>query len=519
MSAPASELQRSSPRPRFSPTAIRGAAVLCHVGRMWQLAAAVLASTAIAIPFFRSEVSLLPGILGPSAALAAIGFALSRRFRAAADAPIGLPDTAAVVVSAWLGAILTAAVILMLTASLSFSQAIFEATSGLTTTGLSVVDVSAAPSTVLYFRSTLQLAGGLGLAILAVAVLGGSAASGLSESEGRPDRIVPNIAASAALAAKLYAGYTVVGVIALLIAGMGFFDAVNHAYAAISTGGFSTRPESVGAFPSVLVEVVLIVLMFVGATNFLVAHRLMRDRGRGASKNEEIRTAVVVLAIAIPFLFAAVTAPLYESTPKAVRAAVFEAVSALTTTGYQSVSYADWAPAGWFMITLLMIIGGGAGSTAGGVKLSRLYVGAITVAAELRGLLMPRGTVTTVRLHREGRRISVGADHIRRLAAFCAAYLFALAIGALVLMAHGFELGASLFEAASALGTAGLSVGVTSASNPPLVLWSQSWLMLLGRLEIFALLVGMIRIGALVAGQLPRRGAVPCRKRPAAVPQ
>jgi trk system potassium uptake protein TrkH len=131
---------------------------------------------------------------------------------------------------------------------LNFTQAVFESTSGWTTTGLSVVDVSVAPRLVLLYRSLMQLAGGAGLAVIMLSALAGPAGTGLSAAEGRADQLVPNVRRSAKLVVTIYSGYVIFGGVALNLAGMGWFDALNHAFAAISTGGFSTRAESIGSW-------------------------------------------------------------------------------------------------------------------------------------------------------------------------------------------------------------------------------------------------------------------------------
>jgi trk system potassium uptake protein TrkH len=195
-------------------------------------------------------------------------------------------------------------------------------------------------------------------------------------------------------------------------------------------------------------------------------------------------------------MFVFVTSSVYGGVGKQLRVAIFEVVSALTTTGYSTTTYSGWPAMGILVLILLMIIGGGTGSTAGAMKQHRAHLLARAVFWEIRRLWLPARTVTDASVWRGDGKISVSDRDVVQIAVFAVAYLSIFVLGAGVLVACGFGLQESLFEYASALGTVGLSVGVTSASAPAPVLWAEVVGMLLGRLEIFIVLVALRKLFA-----------------------
>lgn len=408
-------------------------------------------------------------------------------------------EGAVIVVLTWAAVCLASAWPFLGASELGFTHALFEAVSGWTTTGLSVVDVTEASPLLLYWRSAMQLAGGAGFAILMLAALGasggaGSPGAGLPAAEGRGEQLVPQVRQSAKLVVSLYAGYAALGTALFLTAGMAPFDAVNHAFAAVSTGGFSTVPDSIGHWDSAAVEAVTLPLMVLGNLSFLTVHALLRGKLRAAARDGEVRLMAAALPLAAGAVFALVCRDLYPTLGKQVRVAVFETVTALTTTGFSTVGYGGWSGFGIWVLLVLMVVGGGTCSTAGGLKQARVYRLAVALAWELRRPLRPRRWVAQPFFWQAERRCFLDDAQVRQLAAFATLYLAALASGTAVLAAHGYGLQESLFEFASALGTVGLSVGVTSAATPAAVLWAEIAAMLLGRLEFFVIFVGTAKL-------------------------
>jgi trk system potassium uptake protein TrkH len=445
------------------------------------------------------------GFLLPGLALVAGGLLLWKRLESEPTL-LTLQEGGVIVLLSWVAACVASAVPLMAAEGLGPTRAIFEAVSGWTTTGLSVVDVTLAKPVTLLWRSIMQLAGGAGLAIITLSAITGGGGPSLSAAEGRAEQLAPNVLASARLVVRIYTAYVAVGVLALRAAGMSGFDAVNHAFCALSTGGFSTHPESIGFWDSAAIESVTLLLMIFGGMNFVTAWVLFRGRLRAFGKNGEVRLFAVTAVACALLLLALTCAPLYSTVSKALRVAVFETVTALTTTGYSTVGYGNWNAFGILLIIVLMLIGGAAGSTAGGVKQYRVHLLFRSLVRELRRPFLPRTAVVDDSVWQGEERVSIGDARVRTVGAFVFLYLATWLGGAAILAAHGYTLSESLFEFASAVGTVGLSVGITGPDAPRLVLWAETVGMLLGRLEFFVVLASAAKIVRDTA-RMVRRGS------------
>lgn len=468
--------------------------LLGYIGGLWIIIALTILSPLLLLPFYPEEVRHAPIFLMVGVPLGIAAFILRWRTRIA-DAPSpNVQEGMVAVLIAWVGAIIVGAIPLMLLADLNFTQAIFESTSGWTTTGLSVVDVEAVPRIVLFYRSTIQLVGGAGFAIIVLSSIVGPMGSGISRAEGRDDQLAPNVRQSAALVLRIYVTYIVLGTVALALAGMGLFDAINHAFAALSTGGFSTRAASIGYWDSPAIEAVILILMLLGTLNYLTAYVLLRGKFKAVSRNGEIRLMAVLLPAVSFLLLVGVGLAGYESLGKAVRVVIFEATSAISTTGFSTVSYTAWPGFGWMVLIIVMLIGGGSGSTAGGIKQLRVYVLLHSLYWEIRSAFISDRAVNRPVIWRGEQRDVLTDAQIRRTALFVFLYMMLYFGGVLIFVAHNIEIDAALFEVASVLSTVGLSVGVTAVDAPPTLLWAMSVGMLLGRLEFLALVIGVLKL-------------------------
>lgn len=376
-------------------------------------------------------------------------------------------------------------------AKLNFTQGLFETVSGWTTTGLTVIDVTHVPNILLLWRSIMQFSGGAGLAIIMLAIFSIPVGAGLYRVEGRSDQLVPHVLRSAKLVVMLYSAYAVVGTIGYILAEMNVFDAINHSLCAVSTGGFSTHAESIGYWDSPIIEAVSIPLMILGNMNFLTAYILFRGKIFSFFRNGEIKTGAMLLATGILILFFLVTAFLFPTLDKQLRVAIFETVTAVTTTGYSTVSYHGWPAQGFLTIIILMLIGGETCSTAGGIKKFRIFLLFKSFLWEVRRTLLPRRAVIENHIYQGDSKIFVTEKMIASTGSFFFIYLSMWMAGAIVTAAFGYDLKDSLFEYASSLGTVGLSVGITGPNTPPVILWMEIIGMFLGRLEFFVVFVAI----------------------------
>ena len=477
----------------------RYGSIASFTGLVMALCGLIMLSPLAALPWWPEESRFAGAFLLPSLVLAVPDLALWKIFQNRRGSVLSIQDGGVIVLVSWVVVTMVSAVPLMLSVNLHFTQAFFESISGWTTTGLSMVEVEKAPRVILLWRSVMQLAGGAGMAIILVTLAGGPLGPGFAVAEGRSDQLVPHVRRSARLVLTIYAGYAASCTVALAAAGMSWFDAANHAFAAVSTGGFSTRGASLGHWDSGWIEAITIAYMLLGSTNFQVAYLLFRGRFRGVWHNGEVRTAALLSATQIPLLVVLATGAAYVGFGRQLRAATFEVVTAITTTGFTTSAgavYDGWPRLGLCLLVPLMIIGGGTGSTAGGIKQHRSHLLARAVGWELRRLSLPARAVVDTSIWRGDECVRVSDRGIVQAATFVVAYLMIYTVGVGVLLACGSGLQESLFEYASALGTVGLSVGVTSASAPAPVLWAEIAGMFLGRLEIFIVLIALRKLVA-----------------------
>ncbi len=380
----------------------------------------------------------------------------------------------------------------------AFDDALFESVSGFTGTGATVLTpIEGNGAGLLLWRQATQWYGGMGVIVLAVAVLPLLGVGGFellrAESPGpTSDRLAPRVRDTARRLWLVYLGLTVLIVVALLLSGLSPYDAVAHAMTTVSTGGFSNYDASIAAFDSVVVEGVLIASMFAGAVSFALWWQVLRGMGpKALAQSSELRTFVTVVAVAIAFV--TVVLALDQSTGlgvvSALRGAAFTVVATMSTTGYATVDFALWPAAGQLVVLGLMVSGGMAGSTSGAMKLFRVQVMVAHARREMRHLLHP-GAVLPVKLSGQ-----VVADPIvSRIVGFSVLYVVLAVVGTVLLAALGADLVTGASAITSAIGAYGPALGdvgptttylnVDRASRGVLVFY-----MLLGRLELFTLLL------------------------------
>lgn len=482
-----------------------------YIGILFCLIGLIILIPACLALIIPTEKRMVIGFLLPGFTLVLLGCVLRTFLRPEKDNVLSIAEGAVIVIVAWCVAIIAGAVP-FLWAGVNSTQSFFEATSGWTTTGLSVVDVSSISPMLHLFRSLMQLAGGAGLAILMLSFLGGPSGVALTTAEGRTDQLVPQVRQSARLVLQLYSAYILFGVVALKVAGMDWLDAFNHTFCAVSTGGFSTKADSIGFWNNPEMEFVLIVLMLLGTTNFLTVYSLGHGKLRMVFRNGELRLMAILLPISAAILFWGVSFYGYGKIPDQLRAAVFQTVSALSTTGYATVSLNSLNSLGLMVIIILMLIGGGTGSTAGGIKQHRIYLLFIGLKKEFKETFFPPHIISEEVFWVGNQRRIITEKDSRKVGLYISLYLFSWLTGGLIISSFGHSVADSLFEFASALGTVGLSVGITSAAAPDGLLWIEITGMLLGRLEFFVIFLGIIKIGNDLAILLPGIYTKDCKK-------
>ncbi|MHA7059895.1 TrkH family potassium uptake protein [Aquimarina sp. M1] len=390
----------------------------------------------------------------------------------------------------------------------SFTNAFFETMSGYTTTGASILnEIEIVPKGVLFWRSLTHWIGGMGIIVLAVAILPLLGIGGMqlfaAEAPGpSADKLHPRITDTAKRLWLIYFGYTVAETILLKLAGMDFFDAINHALSTLSTGGFSTKNASVAYWnDQPLIQYIIILFMFLAGMNFILSYFGFKGKFRKFSKDEEFKwyaiflVAFTLVSALIIYLKADPANSVIDhpmvlgEAESAFRHALFQVLAVVTTTGFVSADFTVWTPFLKIVFFGLMFLGGSAGSTAGGMKIVRHLITIKNGILEFKRTLHPRA-VLPVRYNQR----AVSKEIVFNVLAFFILYMLSFIIGSLVLGMLGLDFETAIGGAASSLGNVGPAFGKLSPVNnfdvlPAFGKWWCSFLMLIGRLELFTVLI------------------------------
>ena len=378
---------------------------------------------------------------------------------------------------------------------LTYTDAFFEAMSGLTTTGSTVLTkLDSLPRGVLLWRALLNGIGGIGIVVMALLVLPYLRVGGMqlfhTESSDNSEKIVPRALELVAATARVYAGLILLCAIIYGLLGMTVFDAICHAMATLATGGFSTHDLSFEFFQSPAIEWAATVFMALGALPFVVLIQAVRGAPKALWEDEQVR-GFVSFIVAVTFLIGIwLAVGRGIDLPTALRLAAFNVTSIVTTTGFISDDYATWGPFAVGVFFLLMFVGGCSGSTSGAIKIYRLQVAGLLTRRHFTHLITPHRIVT---LSYNGRRLQ--PDVPFSVVAFLAIYMATTGIFTVLLTGMGLDLTTALSSATQALGNVGPGFGdiVGPSGNfaplPAAAKWVLAFAMLLGRLELFTVLV------------------------------
>ena len=410
---------------------------------------------------------------------------------------LSLREGILVTVSVWLAAGLFGSLPFVFAPGIDkLTDAVFESVSGVTTTGASILaEVEALSRPVLLWRALCSWLGGMGIVVLVIAVLPLVGLGGMhlyrSEFSGaRSEKLKPRVAETAMSLWGIYLALTAAMFGSLMLVGLGPFDALAHAFGTLATGGFSTRTASIGAFEQPWVEYVTMLFMFLGGTSFVLHYRAFLERRPvSALRDQEFRHYVGGIALAGSVAALLLYTQLDYPAEPAVRKGLFQVISIMTTTGFATDNFELWPPLGQLTLLALMFVGGCTGSTAGGMKVSRIAVLAKVVGREFKRMVERHG-VFTVRL---GRRV-VPEPAIRGLLNLVYLAFIVNFVSCLALAAVGVDVFTSIAAVAATMFNVGPALGtVGPAENyghlPVLAKWVLSFDMIAGRLEFYTLLV------------------------------
>lgn len=381
----------------------------------------------------------------------------------------------------------------------SFTDAWFETMSGFTTTGATIIpDLDVITHGLLFWRSLTQWIGGMGIIVLSIAILPIFGLNGMqlyaAEVTGLTyEKVSPRISDTAKMMWSTYLVLTATEVLGLWLCGMPIFDAVCHSFSTIATGGFSTKNNSLAYYDSAAIHYMVTFFMFISGINFVLMIYLIRGKARNMVKDEELRW----YSIAVVLFTLLITIGLYISRPgwsfvhmeRSFRDSIFTVISAMTSTGYTISDYMYWPVVAWVVIFFLMLTGACAGSTAGGIKWVRLSIILKNGVAEFQRRIHPNAIVP-VKLNDK----AVPQQTINNIMAFWIFYVFIIAVTVVIFCACGVNFDEAIGSAVSAMGNVGISIGQfgpsgTYAEFPIVAKWVMSFVMLIGRLEIFTVLL------------------------------
>jgi trk system potassium uptake protein TrkH len=421
----------------------------------------------------------------------------------------GVREGFVIVALAWAVLSLLGAVPFVLSGVLSsYTDAFFETMSGLTTTGATILGgehtpmIEDMPRSFLFWRSLAHWLGGMGIIVLTLAILPILGVGGMqlyrAEVPGpSADKLTPRVKETAKRLWLIYFGFTFLEVL-LLLPVMDWFDAVNHAFATMATGGFSTRNGSVGDFGSAYVEWIVILFMIVAGINFTLHYRLLHAQFKPVARDIELRFYLIVILVASVLISISIfggtqietqAGQAYGTVSESVRKAVFQAVAIITTTGFGTADYEVWPPLAIGVMFFLFFVGGMAGSTAGGVKVVRHVLLYKHTHAEITRLVHPQAIIP-VRLSGK----VVPQDIMRNVLSFIVLYVAVVGAGSLLMALLGMDLMTSIGAAISCVGNIGPAFGTLGPAEnyahiPMIGKWILAGLMMLARLEIFTVLV------------------------------
>ena len=397
--------------------------------------------------------------------------------------------------SAWISIALFGSLPFLLSEiDMSFTDAIFESTSGITTTGATVINnLEATSHGILIWRALLQWLGGVGIIVMALAVLPMLSIGGMqlfkTESYETPDKVVPKAASFAAGISIVYITLTVLWALMLWVAGMPLFDSIAHAMTTLATGGYSTRSDSLAAFNSSSIEIIVIFGMIVGSLPFVHYLAITKKGLKNLFKDDQVKlflTLIVFVVLIVSIYLNLNDIPFLE----ALRLASFNVISIITGTGFGTSDFNNWGGFPTTILLILMFIGGCAGSTTCGLRMARIQVLVANAKAQISKLIRPHAVVVSYYNQKP-----IPENVAESVMGFFFLYIISFAVIACLLGGLGLDLITAISGAASAIGNVGPGLGDiigpsgTYQSIPELGKLFLCAGMILGRLEIFAILV------------------------------
>jgi len=377
----------------------------------------------------------------------------------------------------------------------SFVDCFFEASSGFSTTGASILkQIEGLPQAILFWRSFTHWVGGMGVLVLTMAILPSAGTGALqimkAESPGpSPGKLVPKVKETAKILYGIYLLITIIEIILLKVAGMSLFDAFVHTFGTVGTGGFSNMNLSVGAYNNVYIEMIITFFMFLCGANFALYYGMLKGNFKGFFKNGEFKIYSLIVITSIVLITFNIYGTMYKGAGQAIRYSAFQVVSVITTTGYATADFNIWPSFSKIILFFLMFIGGCAGSTAGGIKTIRFMILFKAAKRDLLKIIHPRA-IYHVRVG--GKAIS--EKTLSEVLGFFFMYMMIFCAAILIVSIEGKDIVTTITSVATTLGNVGPGLGMIGPRGnfsgfTDLSKMVFSFCMIVGRLEIYPILL------------------------------
>ena len=377
----------------------------------------------------------------------------------------------------------------------SLIDSFFEAVSGFTTTGASILEtVENLPNSLLFWRSFTHWIGGMGVLVLTLAILPSVNATSIfimrAESPGpSPGRLVPKVGNTAKILYGIYLIITLAQVVLLLISGMPLFDSLVHTFGTVGTGGFSIKNMSIGAYNNVFSEVIITVFMLISGVNFSLYYQISKGNFKSFFRDEELRFYTIAVLASILLITVNLHGSVFTSLGESLRHSSFQVASIITTTGYSSTNFDTWPTLSKLILFFLMFVGGCAGSTAGGLKNIRVLLMFKSAKTQLMKIIHPKGVYPV----RFGGKV-LDEKGLGEIMNFFFMYILVFVISVFFISTEGYDMTTTLTSAAATLGNIGPGLSLIGPMGnysimSPLSKIVLSFAMLIGRLEIYPILL------------------------------
>lgn len=466
--------------------------VIGYFGLFLMIIGLIILLPLITIIFYPTDLDYAKCFIIPAVASIFLGYILYAFIRGKETAKLEKTQDSVLLAGVWLIAIIVGSIPFLLYNHTTLINALFEATSGFTTTGITIYDAESLPHIYLIYRSLMLFVGGIGLVLVLSSAISDKFGLNLYSAEGHGDRLVPNLMKSARIIISIYVAYITLGTIAYSIFGMSVFDAINHSIATVSTGGFSTKNAGISYYDNLGVEIITIILMILGGTNFVIHLLLFKGKFGKIWKNTETKFFLLLggIMIIIMLIFLIDDFGFF----KALEVSIFQFVSLSTTCGYDIVDFSAVFPQ--FVIILMIIvllIGGDAGSTSGGIKRYRTALAFKSMNWNMSSKCKYERIITVNRMYQRGELQVITDKDIQENYNFIFWYILVFIIGSLIFCACGMEFTEAMFSFACSLTGGGVSQAVDMVSAGTIVKITSMVGMYLGRLEVVLVLTLIVK--------------------------